>query len=588
MFAAVRLTARRITRVSRATIHPVAAWLRVCATLFRYPFADASGPANIRSAIFSVVVLSCLVLCGLNIYGVAKQTWQTSDSVQSFLEAQSILHRNFLLSGWRLSSDSYIFTDTPFFVIYERLFGARPEALIVVPSIIYVLIIAACLAASLRSLKPSRHNIAALATIVLLVGLPSLRPPSIHLFSPATPILLADHHAASILFSLVALMLLAVLARAGRIRDRWGVASMLVLVWAATLASDPFTLFFAFGPAILVLLGDLVLFRHKTKQSSLVIITISASILGIIIPMLLYRLGGPAVEDTVGLRFAGPKDFIINIQAMFFGFLYSADAYIFGKELWSTETLAHLFRLSGWILGAAFILWNLPRLKRHWKGSLFDRILIASIATLTLACILSEQFAFGLASDVFDGGEGRIYISPLIILGAVLAARAVPTVEARLPMKTLRSVARNGLVVLAAGLLILQFPRALTLARSPAWVRNNPYVEISQWLEARHLTHGIGEYWVSTIIRALTDGQVSVNAVVAGSGGRLEPYVFDTDAHFFRAGDTPMFVIWRAGDDPFNWYGVNPDTVKATYGPPVSVERLPGGFEIEILRETPN
>ena len=32
------------------------------------------------------------------------------------MEAQSILHGNLLLSGWSLSGDNYVFTDTPFFV----------------------------------------------------------------------------------------------------------------------------------------------------------------------------------------------------------------------------------------------------------------------------------------------------------------------------------------------------------------------------------------------------------------------------------------------------------------------------------------
>ena len=545
----------------------------------RYPVADRLALINFGSAIFSLIIFLSLVSCSLNIYAVVRQTWQTSDSVQSFLEAQSILHGNFLLSGWRLSSDNYIFTDTLFFVVYEWLFGARPEALIVVPSAIYVLITLTCLAASLRSLKPSRHNIAALAAIILLVGLPSLRPPSIHLFSPAAPILLADHHAASILFSLVALMLLAVLARAGRIRDHWGVASMLVLVWVATLASDPFTLVFAFGPAILVLLCDLAPQGNKTKQICLIAIVVTASILGIIIPALLYRLGGPMVEDTIGVsRFIGADDFVTNNQALLFGFLYSSDAYIFGRDLLNTETIAHIVRLCGWILGAMFVIWNLPRLKRHWDGSLLDRILIASIVILTLACIFSEEFTFALGGDVFNGGRCKIYISPLIILSAVLVARAIPTAEAWLPMKTLRSMARNGLVVLAASLLMLRSPDILTPKSSPAWVRTNPYVEVSQWLEARHLNHGIGDYWVSSIIRALTDGRVNVDAAVAWTDGRLEPYVFDADADFHSGAEAPMFVMWREGDDPFDWYHVNAKAVEATYGRPARTEYLPGGF----------
>jgi len=134
-------------------------------------------------------------------------------------------------------------------------------------------------------------------------------------------------------------------------------------------------------------------------------------------------------------------------------------------------------------------------------------------------------------------------------------------------------------------LLATQSVTMLTLTSSPSWVAANPYAEVGRWLEARGLTQGVGGYFDSSIIRALTNGRVSVNAVAAWSGDRLEPFVFDTDANFYRRSETPMFVIWRAGDDPLDWYHVNTDTVAATYGPPVGVERLPDGFVVEILRE---
>jgi hypothetical protein len=122
---------------------------------------------------------------------------------------------------------------------------------------------------------------------------------------------------------------------------------------------------------------------------------------------------------------------------------------------------------------------------------------------------------------------------------------------------------------------------------SPAWVRANPYLEAGRWLETNGLTQGVGGYFDSSIIRALTDGSVGVNAVYADAetNGRLESLVYDTDSRFYREAGAPMFAIWREGDDPADWYKVNADTVAATYGPPTRIERLPGGFVVEVLRE---
>lgn len=155
-------------------------------------------------------------------------------------------------------------------------------------------------------------------------------------------------------------------------------------------------------------------------------------------------------------------------------------------------------------------------------------------------------------------------------------------------MRRLRITAQWALAAVSAGLLIVQSATMLKLASSPPWVAANPYVEVGRWLEARGLTQGVGGYFDSTIIRALTNGKIGVNAlIVSDDGRRLEPFVFDTDAHLYRGGATtaPMFAIWRAGSDPLDWYHVNAETVAATYGPPIRVVQAPGGFTVEVLRE---
>ena len=557
------------------------------ATLRRL-FARDLSLAGSGSTAFSLLVLLCLLVCAVGVYEVAKQTPQNTDSVQGFIEAQSILHGNLLLSGWSLSGDNYVFTDTPFFVAYEWLFGFRTDALMVAPTVIYMLILVASLAASVRSLKPTRHNMLALATIVLLIGLPALRAPSADPLAPSSPLFLADFHAASILFSLVALILVSRLAEAASIRSRPYLASMLVLTCAVAVASDPFTLYFAFGPAVFVLLCDVALSGGARKDVGLTALVVVSTAVGMAIPTLIFRLGGFEVRDISGLNFAAPENLGTSLEALFFGLFYSADAYVFGKQPLETETIMHLARLFGWALGVITIIWNYRRVLRYWRRSLLDRLLIASIVILILECIFSDQFSLDLIADIFHGGRGRVYITPIIILGAILTARAIPVAAPQSPMRRLQIAAQSALVAISAGALVTHVARSLAMLSSPAWVNANPYLDAGRWLEASGLTEGVGGYFDSSIIRALTKGRVGVNAVSAEPGGQLEPFVFDTDAHFYRGGETPRFAIWRTGDDPFDWYRVNADTVKATYGSPTRVEHLSGGFVVEILREPPN
>ena len=410
--AVVAWTARSMTHASYSVWRAAGAQPQQVNSTLRRSFARDSSLAGSGSTAFSLLVLLCLLVCAVGVYAVAKQTPQNSDSVQGFMEAQSILHGNLLLSGWHLTNDNYVFTDTPFFVAYEWLFGARVDALMVAPTVIYMLILVASLAASVRSLKPTRHNMLALATIVLLIGLPALRAPSADPLAPSSPLFLADFHAASILFSLVALILLSRLARAANIRSHPFLASILALTCVMAVASDPFTLFFAFGPAIFVLLCDVALSGGARKDVGLTAIVVVSTAVGMAVPRLISRLGGFEIWDIYGFKFVAPENLGTNLEALFFGLFYSADAYVFGKQPLETETMMHLARLFGWILGVTTIIWNYRRLLRYWRSSLFDRLLFASVVTLILECVFSDQFSLDLIADIFHAVGGRVYITP--------------------------------------------------------------------------------------------------------------------------------------------------------------------------------
>ena len=150
-------------------------------------------------------------------------------------------------------------------------------------------------------------------------------------------------------------------------------------------------------------------------------------------------------------------------------------------------------------------------------------------------------------------------------------------------------------------------PRLLLRRPSPPSARsgedlkptNRLPLRFVQKLSVRHVSNSLSTQRRQTIDPAptrgrcglttayLTRGEVNVNALIASDSGRLEPFVFDTDDHFYQGAASPMFAIWRRGSDPLNWYHVNAETVAATFGSPTRVEQLPGGFTVAILREPP-
>jgi hypothetical protein len=537
------------------------------------------GRAHLGSGLFAMALLLSIGVCAFDVYALAIHTPQNSDAVQSFLGAQSVLNGNVLLSGWHLTNDNFIFTDLPFFVAAQWLFGAWPGSLAVVPAFIYVLTLGASLAASLSSLRLSRRNVIALATIILLIGLPAA--------GAYLPMLLADTHAASILFSLVAFLLLAALAKAEHIRDRPLAALALAVMTYAAAASDLFTVFFAFVPALVVLVTDFLLLPRRST-AGLTAIVAASCILGGFTPLAIAHLGGFTTEPTLIFAVVTPEQLGRTIPGFFFGLLDSAGADIFGKDFGKAGhiagTVANAARLAGWILGSVAVFHNL-RIRRYRDNSnLLDRLLMLSIATLVPLCVLSRMFNLALGgNDPFAGAAAGRYLSPILVFGAILAARAIPDKVASLSTNGLRVVVSGALIMLTGGLAIGHSARMAGLMASPPWTAANPFVTVASWLESQNLTSGVGEYWSSSIITALTNGKVTVRAVLPPwKEGRLEPYLWLAEEQWYRGPGTPMFVIWRDGDPPGQ--NVNAKTVAATYGAPKRIARV-GEFEIAILHE---
>jgi hypothetical protein len=514
----------------------------------------------------ALALLCCVFLAasGFATYELAQGIPKNSDTVQSFLAAQSMLEGNVLLARWHLFSDNFYFTDILPLAAVEVIFGHRPEALAAFPTVVFVLITAVCLIVSVSSRRPWRDNLAAIATVALLVG---LLPPGIF----DRPLLVPDAHTASILFSLVALRLLSDMAGA---RMKSVAVLMFAIVNCAAVASDPFTLFFAFGPAAM-LLGWLLLTRPMTvnRVYSLAAVLV-ASGAGAMMPKLIGWVGGFQTTSSMIFQFVDPEQLASNVVAVVFSFLNQVGANVLGKDILAVGTLTIGTRLVMWILG------GVAALKRLANGDsdLFDYMLAAGVAFLLAACIVSRGFQVSIIGvSPYNPTPSFRYLSPVQVFGAVLAARAIPDAIARLPTGRLRALMTGAMVVAASGLLVSHIVTAARSATGPSWVTE--YTGALQWLAARHLTCGVGQYWSSSIFTALSGGAVKVRPVAGPPGGQLTPFLVIADEDWYRPGMQPMFAIWGSG------VGVDADAVAATYGKPSLIEHV-AGFTIAVLPHT--
>jgi hypothetical protein len=491
---------------------------------------------------------------------------QTSDSVQSFVAAHAVVGGNVLLANWHFPVDNYYFTDVLPYAALEWICGSRPFLLALVPAFFYFLFVCAALLASVRPAQHPRQVLLLLATIALLLGTPVW-------IGKWNPLLLSDMHMATVVGAFVTIAFCAHVAASRRPNIVFCVA--LPLLAALTVASDPFSLVFAFGPALATLEIDSI--RSRTSLHARLALTLLACgiLSGAALPFVLSALDGFSIENDVSTHFIAVPLLGRNLLSVLSGLL-TLFGVTTGIEIGWRAILLLILRCSALVIAIA----AMARAVRHLFGRtpLFDRLLCAGILTDLAACVVSAQFAKGISgATIWTGGAPMRFLVPVFLFGAVLAAREIPSMLSRLPAARLHPAATAPLALFAAGTVFAGGWLSNTDVR-PRWIVNNPPAAAARWLVAHGLTQGVGEYWSANLVTAMSGNGVEVRSVVP-QDGKLVSYIWVEDARFYAR--APQFMIWKDANNT----GVTIAEIRATYA--ICRMNTVAGYDIAVLRAPP-
>ncbi len=225
------------------------------------------------------------------------------------------------------------------------------------------------------------------------------------------------------------------------------------------------------------------------------------------------------------------------------------------------------------------VLWRMPQAPHDGVAQLL------TIGALCVAGLEALSATFSLSVDAltaFPGAATRFVVPPFVFLctaGACEASRLLVRIRPQSRPRTIRLAMLAGLaaaLLFAAGAV----PTAIRLAGRKPGIRSAPQYLVADSLERRRLSYGIGDYWDTQLVQALSGGAVSAYPATQLQG-RLVPFVWLTDAGPFGLGRRPQLVIVTRNDT----FRVTLAAVAATYGHPVSVTavtndvmvaRLPG------------
>jgi hypothetical protein len=311
----------------------------------------------------------------------------------------------------------------------------------------------------------------------------------------------------------------------------------MVLTWV--IIADRVALLDAVVPLVLVCGARVLLavLRHRKSLASqgYELSLVAASVLSFVAATLAVRLisdlGGyqvtPVKSATLAPLHTLPHRVVVAAEGILN--VYGADFFHisqnnpFGPDLGGLPLAAGVALAAVHLVGVGLAVWGFFRAFRYFfdPSDLISPVLATAIAVNVAGYSLSI-----VSAGLFDARE----ILAVLPFGAVLAGRMVPgsLARARLGRVRLTPVVTGGLAgVLACYLAALGYGAA----QSPV---ADSMQAIIPWLEAHHLTHGLGTYAES-------------NLITMDSGGRLEI----RDVAWHAAGDLPRhFETKSSWDDP--------------------------------------
>jgi hypothetical protein len=466
----------------------------------------------------------------------------TSDGADQALQGWDMLHGNWLLRGWTMGDVTYYTTEIPEYAIVELFRGLRGDVVHIAGAITYTLLV---LAAGLlaRGRATGRAGLIRLAVACGIMLAPQ--------FGNATHLLLSqpDHLGTQLPLLLVFLML-------DRAPRRWyvPVAAGVVLSWVVI--ADRVAVLDAVIPLAAVCAARVLLavFPRRAGRKSLAsqwfeLSLVAASAASFAVATLVVRLisdlHGYQVTPVDSLKLADTHNLGRHVVVAFEGILniYGADFFHISQNAPFSPDLVGLPMAAGvalaavHLVGLALAVWGLFRAFRYFfdPGDLVSPVLATAIVINVAAYSVSI-----VSATIFDARE----ILAVLPFGAVLAGRMVagPLSRARLGRVRLTPVVNAGLAgVLACYLAALGYGAA----QSP--VADNEQAVIP-WLEAHHLTSGLGTYVEANLITMDSGGRVVIREAVWRSSGDA-PRSFESKASWYDPGQSyANFILTNSAE----------------------------------------
>lgn len=445
-----------------------------------------------------------------------------SDNASILLQAQAMQQGNVLLQGWYLPTDNWLTLEIPLYTLGLLLGFSMTSLLHIIPALLYTLVVLAggFLASTLLQ---GKQRIWSWLAFLGIVAFPPLNMVQGFLVGPI--------HISTILFTLLGL--LAYKHSSGRKGGKKVAFAGVLLLIVQMVIGDPLVLVLFVLPLILTegsqaLANKRLVWREHFRMFGIV--------LAIVLAFSLRRLtdlagvhnlltAGFLLKDLPGIG----SNLISAIVSLFV--LFHANIFV-QNPLADVSIIPNVLMLISLVYSA--FRWSIRSLLRPTT----EEARVISVLIWGSIGILS---AFTLST--LGGETGRRYLYALVFFGGVLSHVLLRPFYQRYLLYTL----------LALTFLANSTAFAVSCYQAPNAVI--PESQLIAFLQEKHLTSGLGSYWVSPIVTVQSKGRVILRQIEV-KNHRLHPFYFLADQEWFDRSNLQdaKFIVFRDRDGSWMYY----------------------------------
>lgn len=474
-----------------------------------------------------------------------------SDGAGIALQGWDMLHGNLLLRGWWTADVSFYTFETPVDAVVEAVGGLSTGVVHATSAVAYTLLVLIAMMTARGTTRGGAGVAAAVIAGAILLAPGDIMSTSVLLGSP-------DHIG-------VGVVILLTFWFVDRAPERWWAAPVacVLLIWAQL--DDPMAEFAAAFALAVVGLGRTVAgllgrrgwaaVRHDASLGAAAVVSYALTRLAI---FAIRSAGGFSMRQLsqatkVQPLTAWPGQLLIAGKDVLI--LFGADFWDEPNPLIRATTYLHLL---GVILAAVGLIAGIAVVFRFSKGDRITQVLtVGTAVTLVAGAFLTPLTA----------GYSAHEIAVVLPFGAVLAGRFAG------PWLVRRRVRRGTLIPVGVVAAVASLAAVGYFAAQPPLSPPTRVTVLDRWLEAHHLSDGIGRYWTGSDARLESGGRVRISPAEPDPAHPyawlMKPSWFDASRH------TANFVV--AGADPATGLVYSESSVLKRFGKPAREYRLGQG-----------